>query len=282
MAADEVATEHLNFQPPSGLCDTHMHIYEAGYPTVAGATTPVRGTLENYRALRKTLGIERTIIVQPAAYGFDNRCTIASMAKLGRDGARGVAVVGSEIGVQELRDLTDAGMRGLRLAMIPGGAIGWADADAIVRKVQAVGWHTQLQLDGLQLPSRETQILDWPGTIVIDHIGRFSGEVTPDHPAVQCLSRLLETGRVWLKLSAPYWASRSGPPCYSDVEALVKHFVAMAPDRMVWATNWPHPSLSEPPNDAQLFNCVARWLPDASLRQRILVDNPARLYGFDI
>ena len=87
MAADEVATEHLNFQPPSGLCDTHMHIYEAGYPTVAGATTPVRGTLENYRALRKTLGIERTIIVQPAAYGFDNRCTIASMAK--QDGSTG-------------------------------------------------------------------------------------------------------------------------------------------------------------------------------------------------
>lgn len=280
MAAGEVATEHLSFQPPPALCDTHMHIYEAGYPTVAGATIPARGTLENYRALRKALGIARTVIVQPAAYGFDNRCTLASIAALGPDAARGVAVVGGEISVQELRHLTDAGMRGLRLAMIPGGAIGWDDADAIVRKVQAVGWHTQLQLDGLQLPARETQILGWPGTIVIDHIGKFSGGVTPDHPAVQCLSRLLATGRVWLKLSAPYWASRSGPPSYEDVEALVNHVVTIAPDRLVWATNWPHPSLSEPPADAQLFNCIAKWIPDATLRQRILADNPARLYGF--
>jgi D-galactarolactone isomerase len=280
MAAGDVATDHLNFQPPSRLCDTHMHIYEARYPTVAGAAAPARGTLANYRALKSALGIERTVIVQPAAYGFDNRCTLESMAQLGRDAARGVAVVRNDTSVQELRDLTEAGMRGLRLAMIPGGAIGWDDAEATIRKVQDVGWHTQLQLDGLQLPAREAQILGWPGTIVIDHIGKFSGPVTPDHPAVQCLSRLLGSGRVWLKLSAPYWVSRSGPPHYDDVGVLVKYFVGIAPDRMVWATNWPHPSLSEMPNDAQLLNCIAKWIPDAALRQRIFVDNPARLYGF--
>ncbi|HUN95191.1 MAG TPA: amidohydrolase family protein [Bradyrhizobium sp.] len=280
MAAEPVATDQLNFQSPPGLCDTHMHIYEAGYPIVSGATPPARGTLTNYRALRRALGIERTVIVQPAAYGFDNRCTLESMAQLGRDAARGIAVVRDDIRVRELRELTEAGMRGLRLAMIPGGAIGWDDAEATVCKVQAVGWHTQLQLDGLQLPAREAQIKRWPGTIVIDHIGKFSGAVTPDHPAVQCLARLLGTGRVWLKLSAPYWASRSGPPHYGDVEALAKHFVSIAPERMVWATNWPHPSLSESPNDAQLFNCIAGWIPDAALRQRIFVDNPAQLYGF--
>jgi D-galactarolactone isomerase len=280
MAAEDAATDHLNFQPPPGLCDTHMHIYEAGYPTIAGATAPARGSLANYRTLRERLRIDRTVIVQPAAYGFDNRCTLDSMARLGRNTARGVAVVRADVSVQELRDLTDAGMRGLRLAMIPGGAIGWDDAEATIRKVQAVGWHTQLQLDGLQLPEREAQIQGWPGTIVIDHIGKFSGAVTPDHPAIQCLSRLLESGRVWLKLSAPYWVSRSGPPDYSDVEALVQHFVSIAPERMVWATNWPHPSLSEPPNDAQLLNRIAKWIPDATLRQRIFADNPARLYGF--
>jgi D-galactarolactone isomerase len=280
MAAGHFATDHLDFQPPPGLCDTHMHIYEAHYPTVGGATAPARGTLANYRVLKSALGIERTVIVQPAAYGFDNRCTLESMSQLGRAAARGVAVVRNDISVQELRDLTEAGMRGLRLAMIPGGAIGWDDAEATIRKVQAVGWHTQLQLDGLQLPAREAQIQGWPGTIVIDHIGKFSGSVTPDHPAVQCLSRLLGSGRVWLKLSAPYWASRSGPPDYDDVEGLVKHFVSIAPDRMVWATNWPHPSLSEMPSDAQLLNCIIRWIPDASLRQRIFVDNPSRLYGF--
>ena len=97
MAAEDVATDHSNFRPPPGLCDTHMHIYDAAYPTVAGATAPARGTLANYRALRKALRIERTVIVQPTAYGFDNRCTVESMAQLGRDAARGVAVVRDDV-----------------------------------------------------------------------------------------------------------------------------------------------------------------------------------------
>jgi D-galactarolactone isomerase len=268
------------FRPPAGTCDTHMHIYEPGYSTVPGGKAPARGTLANYQALKRELGIDRTVIVQPAAYGFDNRCTLDAIAKLGLDAARGVAVVRREIEVQELRDLTAGGMRGLRLAMIPGGAITWDNAEASIRAVQAVGWHTQLQLDGLELPEREGQISRWPGTIVIDHIGKFSGDVTPDHPAVQCLSRLLESGRVWLKLSAPYWTSRVGPPTYRDVGMLVKHFVAIAPNRMVWATNWPHPSLADAPDDAPLLDCIADWLPDAALRQRVFVDNPSELYGF--
>ncbi|BAT58448.1 4-sulfomuconolactone hydrolase [Variibacter gotjawalensis] len=268
------------FETPAGLCDTHMHFYLPEFPAVAGAHVPSRGAVEDYAALRTRLGIDRVVVVQPTGYGFDNRCTLAGMASLGRDVARGVAVVRDDIADSELKSLHAAGIHGLRLAMIKGGAIGWQEADAIVRRVQSVGWHTQLQLDGSQLPTHESQILGWPGEIVVDHIGRFEGGVTKDHPAVRALLRLLDTGRVWLKLSAPYWGSRSGPPRYDDMADLVHLFVAAAPDRMVWATNWPHPSLATLPDDMMLLNCLADWVPDEAIRRRVLVDNPARLYGF--
>ena len=265
---------------PGGICDTHMHFYFPGYPVQLGASAPSRGTFEDYQRLRSALGVERTVVVQPTAYGFDNRVTLAGMARLGLDSARGVAVVEEDAAERELRRLTQAGVRGLRLAMIPNGAIGWDCADAVVRRVQSVGWHTQLQMDGLELHERETQILGWPGDIVIDHIGKFSVPVTTEHPAVRSLLRLLETGRLWLKLSAPYWTARDGPPDYSEIAPLVRAFCEAAPTRMLWATNWPHPSFVHPPDDAEILNRILAWIPDPALRQRILVENPRQLYGF--
>jgi len=268
-------------QAPAAACDTHMHVYDAKYPLAPTAVAkPPEAPAEAYRAVMQRLGLDRAVIVQPSAYGTDNRCTLAGMAVLGPDRARGIAVVDDQVSENALADLTASGMRGARLHMLPGGAIPWSMADAVAARVQAVGWHVQLQLDGRLLPEREAQIRAWPGRIVIDHVGKFLEPVPPDHAAFRCLLRLIDSGRVWVKLSAPYEVSQSGPPLYDDVGRLAKILVKAAPERMLWASNWPHPSVSAKPDDAMLLDLLLEWARDEATRRRILVDNPAELYGF--
>jgi D-galactarolactone isomerase len=268
-------------QAPPGCCDTHMHFYDKKYPLAktAASPPPEDGSVRTYRALRQRVGITRTVVVQPTAYGKDNSCSLDGMAALGRD-ARGVAVVDDQVSDAELRRLDALGMRAARLHMLPGGAIPWDIADAVVKRVQSAGWHAQLQLDGRLLPERERQILGWPGRIVIDHIGRIADPVSVDNPAFRCLLRLVDSGRVWVKLSAPYLVSKSGPPGYADVSALARALVAAAPERMLWATNWPHPNEKHPPDEADLLDLLLDWADDERTRRKILVDNPAALYGF--
>lgn len=266
---------------PAAACDTHMHVYDAKYPLAPTAVAkPPEAPVEAYRAVMQRLGLGRAVIVQPSAYGTDNRCTLTGMAVLGPDRARGIAVVDDQVSEKALADLTASGMRGARLHMLPGGAIPWSMADAVAARVQAVGWHVQLQLDGRLLPEREAQIRAWPGRIVIDHVGKFLEPVPPDHAAFRCLLRLIDSGRVWVKLSAPYEVSQSGPPLYADVGRLAKILVKAAPERMLWASNWPHPSVSAKPDDAMLLDLLLEWARDEATRRRILVDNPAELYGF--
>jgi D-galactarolactone isomerase len=269
-------------EAPHGTCDTHMHFYDKKYPLAptAASAPPEDGSVVTYRTLQRRIGISRTVVVQPTAYGKDNTCTLDGMAALGKDNARGVAVVDGRVSETALRRLDDLGMRAARLHMLPGGAIPWEIADAVVKCVQSVGWHAQLQLHGRLLPDRERQILGWPGRVVIDHIGRIADPVSVENPAFRCLLRLVDTGRVWVKLSAPYLVSKSGPPRYEDVSALAKTLVKAAPERMLWATNWPHPNEKHPPDEAGLLDLLLDWAPDEATRRKILVDNPTALYGF--
>ncbi|HEX8664231.1 MAG TPA: amidohydrolase family protein [Beijerinckiaceae bacterium] len=267
-------------EAPPGACDTHMHFYDARYPTAPTALmTPPDATVEDYRALQRRLGLSRTVVVQPTTYGADNRCTLDGIAALGLDQARGIAVVTDAVTEQELEDLTRGGMRGARFHMLRGGAIPWDQLDRIAEKVQAAGWHVQLQLDGRELPEREAQVRGWPGRVVIDHVGKFLEPVPPDHHAFLSLVRLVESGWVWVKLSAMYEVSKVGPPLYDDVGRLAKELVRIAPERMLWASNWPHPG-NAPQNEAALLDTLLEWAPDEATRRRILVDNPAELYGF--
>ena len=268
-------------EAPENACDTHMHFYDKKYPLAptAASAPPEDGSVATYQGLRRRIGITRTVVVQPTAYGKDNSCTLDGMAALGRN-ARGVAVVDDHVSEAELRRLDDAGMRAARLHMLPGGAISWDIADAVVARVQSVGWHAQLQMDGRLLPDRERQIRDWPGRIVIDHIGRIADPVAAGNPAFRCLLRLVDRGRVWVKLSGPYLVSKAGPPRYDDVSELAKALVKAAPERMLWATNWPHPSEKNPPDEADLLDLLLDWAPDDGNRRKILVDNAAELYGF--
>lgn len=269
---------------PPGTCDTHLHIFgpRERYPLAPTAVVqPPLATVEDYREIMRRLGIARAVVVQPSGYGTDNRCTMEAVQALGLDRARAVVTVDQTVSDEELQRLTDGGACAIRFHMLPGGVLPWDILETMAARVQAFGWHVQLQMDGRLLPEREALLKRLPGTLVIDHTGKFLEPVPPDHAAMKSLLGLLDSGRVWVKLSAPYETSKAGPPDYADVGALAKPLLAAAPDRMVWASNWPHlGKLADPPDDGMLLDVLLHWCADEAVRQRILVDNPAELYGF--
>jgi D-galactarolactone isomerase len=277
--AATIESRSPKLKAPPGTCDTHMHIYEAHYPARPEVAKPPVATVAEYKVLRERLGITRTVVVQPNAYGADNRCTLAAMQALGA-GARGVAVVNPDVTDAELDRLTGAGIRAIRFMLLPGGPLSWDVFDRLTVRVHEFGWHVNLQIDGRTFHEREAQLNRAPGDLVIDHVGKFLEPVTTDHPGFRTILRLLENGRTWVKLSAPYEVSKTGAPAYADVGALAKALVQAAPDRMLWASNWPHPGAAPPPDDAGLLDLLLDWAPDERTRHKILVDNPARLYGF--
>ena len=268
---------------PSGSCDCHIHIYGPAdkYPEAPTAAFPAPDApVEAYRAVRAELGNERVVVVQPSAYGTDNRRTVEAIAELG-PGARGVAMVRPDVSVSELRDLGAAGIRGVRLHMLLRDMYTWNDVEPVARSVHEAGMHVEIQMDGRDLPEREALIRRLPCNVVIDHVGKFLEPVRADHPAFQTLLRLLQDGHVWVKLSAPYETSRQGAPDYSDVADLARALVTAAPERLVWASNWPHPSADgDRPDDRILMETIVGWMGPQATRRQILVDNPAELYRF--
>lgn len=266
---------------PAGACDTHMHIYDPRFPFAAGAKITHPGaTVADYRAVCVRLGIERTVVIQPSAYGFDNSCTLDAVAQIGV-GARAVAVVDPAAPDAELERLDEAGVRGARYFMLPGGILSWESLEPMAARAADFGWHIQLQLDGRTLPDHFPMLHRLPSTLVIDHVGKFLEPVRPNDQSFRALLRLVGNGHTYVKLSAPYEVSRSGPPNYDDVGVLAKELVRAAPDRMVWASNWPHPTHSgDKPDDAMLLDTLLDWVPDEATRRKVLVDNPARLYGY--
>lgn len=277
------AASRPRLSAPPGACDCHMHFYGPREAYPLAPTCPIPPPLaevEDYRALMERLGLERVVVVQPAAYAKDNRCTLDAMAELG-ERARGVVVVDESASDDELAALTAAGARGIRFFMLPGGVLPWEVLETMAARVAPFGWHVQLQLDGRDLPEREAVLRRLPCPLVIDHNGKFLEPVAPDHAAFRSLLGLVDTGRCWIKVSAPYETSKAGPPLYDDVGRLAKALIAAAPERMVWASNWPHPTaLDDPPDDAVLLDLLLHWTDGEDLRKRILVDNPADLYGF--
>jgi D-galactarolactone isomerase len=258
-----------------------MHIYNDKFPLApTAAFKPPNASVADYMKVRERVVITRTVVVQPSSYGKDNSCTLEAMAAIGPS-ARGIAVVDASATDKEMERLTKAGIRGIRFFMLKGAPLPWEELDRLAARVNEFGWHAQLQLDGRDLPDREAQIRRWPGTLVIDHTGKFLEPVPVDHPGFRVLVKLVEAGKTWVKLSAPYETSKKGPPNYDDVGVLAKQLVRTAPDRMVWASNWPHPTPGiAKPDDAQLLDVLLDWAPDEATRHKILVDNPAKLYGF--
>jgi D-galactarolactone isomerase len=163
--------------------------------------------------------------------------------------------------------------------MFAGRLLTWDTMPVMAPRIARFGWNINLQLRGEELAEREALLTGLACDVVIDHIGRFTAPFDHDTPGVRALYRLLDSGRCWVKLSAPYHGSKSGPPQYADNGVLTRELVRRWPERLLFATNWPHPSVKgEPPDDLELMRLLWEWAPDAVTRRRILVDNPAALY----
>jgi D-galactarolactone isomerase len=266
---------------PPGACDTHMHIYDHRYPKAATARIdPPDAPIADYLAMRARLGIERTVVVQPSTYGKDNRCTLEAMGAIGPS-ARGVVVLDESVTDDELTRLTKLGVRGVRFFMFPGGPLPWDILETMAARIAPFGWHIVFQTNGRELADRAALLHKLAAPVVIDHVGKFIEPVEPDHPGFRALLRLLDNGRTWIKLAAPYETSMRGPPYYDDVGRLAKILAKTAPDRTLWACNWPHPMAGErTPQDAWMLDMLLNWVPDDAARAKVLVDNPAKLYGF--
>jgi D-galactarolactone isomerase len=271
---------------PKGACDTHMHFYDECYPTARGAIlTPPDATPDDYRTVQTTLGIERVVAVQPTTYGLDNSCQIDATTELGSD-HRLVVVVDSTTPRSTLERLHTLGARGARFHMLPGGAVGWEQLRPTAERIAELGWHIQLQMDGNHLADRLDLLADLPTELVIDHVGRFMPPPAPTSTEFSTLLQLLEAGRTWVKLSAPYESTPAelephGTPIFPSVTALVRVLVERTPERLLWATNWPHPGQADPLTVDQIASLMLDWLPTDALRQQVLVTNPEQLYDFE-
>lgn len=262
-----------------GACDCHVHIYE---PERFPLTQRIaRASWSDYQQVQRRLGLERALLVQANGYGFDMGCLLDALAQAG-DAARGIAVIAPDTSDETLARLHSAGVRGVRFMLIPDaqGALGWDALEPISARIAELGWVINLQVDGRQLPDFEARIRALPSLVSIDHTGKFLEPVGIDHTGFKSLLSLLDSGKVWVKVSAPYETSKSGPPHYQDVSVLARTLVQAFPERCLWASNWPHPGRSPAPDDLAMLDLLSEWALDDSVRRRILVDNPARLYGF--
>jgi D-galactarolactone isomerase len=266
---------------PAGTIDCHMHIYDPAHPLAPTAlAAPPPGALSDYLKLRERLGIARTVVVQPTAYGADNTVTLNAIATMGTT-ARGIAMVTGEESDGELERLAAGGMRGFKFRALPGGVLPQDRLERMSARAQELDWITDIEMDGRTLPDNEAQIGRLPGRLIIDHIGKFLEPVSLDHLGVGVLMRLVESGRTYVKIASPYDQSRSGGPKYQDLAPLVALLVREAPDRLIWASNWPHAALTveQRPDDAAWLDLMTEWMDEAT-RRKMLVDTPAELFGF--
>jgi D-galactarolactone isomerase len=273
-------TEPAKLKAPVNACDCHMHIYDARYPVAASATLrPADALVDDYHLLQKRTGTTRNVIVTPSTYGADNSCTLDAMAKIGPT-ARGVAVVTTAVSDDELKRLHGLGIRGIRFNLVQAGTTTVDMLEPLSKRVADLGWHVQIHMLGDQIVTIGDLLQRLPSQIVFDHLGRLPQPAGVDHPAFRVVSKLVDQGKAWVKLSGAYIDTKVGPPSYADTSKAAQAYAKAAPQRMVWGSDWPHPTEKEKPNDAILFDLLASWVPDDATRRRILVDNPVALYGF--
>ncbi len=269
---------------PPGSYDTHMHIYgpASRYPYIdARDYSPPDALIEDYLEIRGTLGLERTVVIQPSVYGMDHACTREAVERLGETG-RGVAVLDNTVTDRELEELHAAGFRGTRFNLVNRGGVDPDLLETMAARIAGLGWHLQVMVVDPLLQELAPRLRRLPVDVVIDHIGRVDGAAGVDHSGFQALMGLVAEGHCWVKLSGAYRIDFGGPP-WSAARPFAHALIDAAPDRLVWGTDWPHPDLqgSPMPNDGELFDVLLDWVGDDATLGRILVDNPNTLYDFD-
>jgi predicted TIM-barrel fold metal-dependent hydrolase len=271
-------------QLPAGAVDTHIHLFGPAsqysfHPQ--SKYTSADALPETYIALQDTLGLKRAVLVSGGGYG-PNTAHLEDVLKRFPERFRGVALLSEDITPKHLKALDRLGVRGARfISRAHGGGVPLLSAD-VARRVADLGWHVQFYPHGTDLPEYADHLLSLPNDIVIDHFGCIPPSGGIEQPAFQRLLQMIDTGRVWVKLSGPMRCTRDDPP-YSSMTPLARALVAHAPDRLVWGTDWPHVNMNDRvmPNDGDLVDLLGEWVPDAATREMILVSNPVRLYGFE-
>ena len=270
---------------PAGACDTHFHIFGpvAKFPfSEKRSYTPDDAPLEKLLQMLDTLGMARGVVVQAHPYGTDNSVVLDALKREPKR-LRAAAIVKPDTGREELKRMADIGVRALRFHHMPHGVgfspLGMQSFEKLSPLMAELGLHAQFMMDANALDSALPFFKNWKLPIILDHMGNVDGARGADQPGVQQMCRLLTEGRIWVKLSGAYRVSTQYPD-YPDAQAIHEALVKANPEQVVWGTDWPHPRLEKDmPEDGHLLDLFNTWTPDAELRKKILVDNPARLYG---
>jgi D-galactarolactone isomerase len=273
-------TEPPKTKAPANACDCHMHIYNARFPIAPSATLkPADALPSDYKLLQKRIGTTRNVIVTPSTYGTDNSATLDGMSQLAPN-VRGVAVVDTSVSDAELKRLHGLGMRGTRFNLVQAGATTVEMLEPLAKRIHDLGWHIQINAKPELIVEIEPLLMRLPTPLVFDHLAHVPRDAGLDSPAYKTMRKLIDQGRTWVKLSGAYQDTKVGPPTYGDATPIAQAYVKAAPERMVWGSDWPHPTEKDKPDDAVLFDLLAVWAPDEATRNRILVQNPETLYGF--
>ncbi len=288
----------VNFEVPAGACDCHTHIFgdPKKFPLFSGRVyTPETASPEEMSALHRALHIQRVVIVTPSVYGTDNSATLFGIkARAGT--ARGVAVIDDKTSESELDVMNRGGIRGIRINLATAGqadaSLGRRRFQDSVARVKARNWHIQMYAALPIVSGIKDLVQASPVPVVFDHFGGAEAAKGFEQPGWSDLVELVRSGEAYVKISGAYRASTQAPD-YADVAPFAKALIAANPDRIVWGTDWPHPNSTTPEghrvtevtplfqiDDGRLLNQLAVWAPAPAVRKKILVDNPAKLYGF--
>ena len=288
----------VNFDIPPGACDTHTHVFgdPRRFPFAAARNyTPEQASVAEMRALHKALHTDRVVIVHPSVYGTDNSCTLDGIKQLGSI-ARGIAVIDERTPESALDEMDRAGIRGIRVNLETSGqsdpAVGRQRfQEAVDRIKRRSKWHIQVYTRLSVIEGIKDQVMAAPMPVVFDHFGGAQAALGVSQPGFDTLLNLVRAGKAYVKISAPYRSSMK-PPDYADVAPIAKALIGANPQRMLWGSDWPHPAAPVAHrtvtditplwqvDDGLIFNQLPLWAPDAALRKTILVENPAKLYGF--
>ena len=281
---NSAGTAPPKLKAPANACDCHHHIYDPARFALPPNSPPApqQSTVADYRLLQQCLGTTRNVIVQPRHYGIDNEVTLDALKQFGAN-ARGVAVVHPSVSDAELKRFHEAGVRGIRFSLgKPQTRVVQPEMiEPLAKRVASFGWHIQFNIEADQIVELADILRRLPVQVVIDHLGhpRLPAGVADESHHI--LRGLIDQRRAWVKISGAYYNTKVGPPTYADATQIAQAFVKAAPERVVWGSDWPHPSIVNKPDDSLLFDLLSTWAPDEATCNRILVQNPEVLYGFE-